>query len=161
MEHEIGRDEPVSTAVRRAVSAVTGREPGSLQPLTDVIDPDALDALFAPGPDDTPRAGGRLSFNYSSCHVTVDNGEFLTIEPFETTGRLSVQPDDVDRAERSHPDREVQQTATSRTPGSRVCFVCQQPIQSENLQRERGELVHSKCHPELRCGISIERRSER
>lgn len=161
METEIGVDESVSTAVLRAVSAVIGRKPGSLQPLTDVIDPDALDALFDPQPNDTLRTGGRISFNYSSCRITIDNGEFLTIEPFETTGLLPAQSDGIDQAERNHLDRDTQQTATKRTSESRICFVCQQPIQGEYLQRERGELVHNECLPELRCGISLERRSER
>lgn len=157
MESEIGENELVSTAVIRAVSAVKGRKPGSLQPLTDVIDSAALDALFDSRSNDALQTVGRLSFSYSSCRITIDNGEFLTIEPFETTGRLSAQSDGTDRAERSRSNRDTQQTATKRTPGSRVCFVCQQPIQRENLQRERGELVHLECGAELRCGISLER----
>lgn len=89
MESEIGANEAVSTAVCRAVSAVNGQQPGSLRPLNEVVDPDALDALFSPRPNDTPRAGGRLSFNYSDCRITVDNGEFLTVEPFEATDEPS------------------------------------------------------------------------
>lgn len=158
MESEIGENESVSTAVLRAVSAVNGRKPGSLQPLNDVVDPDALDALFEPRSNDVPRTGGRLSFNYSGCHITIDNGEFLTIEPFETTGRLS---DGTNRAKRSRANRDTRQTATEWTPGSRVCFVCQQPIEREDPQRERGELVHHRCRAELRCGISLEKWSDR
>lgn len=105
MESEIGENESVSTAVVRAVSAVTGRKIGTLPPLTDVIDPDALDALFESQFDDTPRTGGRLSIIYSSCHVEIDNGEFLTIEPLETWGRLQPQSDGTDRAKRSRSNR--------------------------------------------------------
>lgn len=161
MESEIGEHESVSTAVRRAVSAVKGRKPGALQPLTGVVDPDALDALFEPRSRDVPRTGGRLSFSYSSCRITIHHGEFLAIEPFETTRRLSAQSDGTDRAERSGSNRETQRTATQRTPESRICFVCQQPIEREDLQRERGELVHLRCHAELLCGISLLKRSER
>lgn len=161
MEAEIGPNESVSTAVIRAVSAVSGREPGSLQPLTEVVDTDALDALFDPPSDDVQQTNGRLAFNYSSCSITIDNGEFLTIEPFEMTRRLSAQSDVTDRAERNRSTRDVRQAATESTPGSRVCFVCQQPIDRENLQREQGELVHSECRAELRCGISLEAWSER
>jgi hypothetical protein len=157
METEIGRDEAVSTAVIRAVSAVNGREPDALQPLTAIIDPEALDALFAPRPNGTVRGGGRLSFSYDRCRITIDNGEYLTIEPFETTGRVPPTPDGTARTKRSHSDRDNPQTATKRTTGSRVCFVCQQPIEEGNLQRERGELVHSKCQSDLRCGISLEK----
>ncbi|GAB6861851.1 HalOD1 output domain-containing protein [Haloplanus litoreus] len=83
MEYEIGPNEPVSTAVVRAVSAVQGREPCSLQPLADAVDPGALDALFAPQCGGTPRVGGRLSFVFNGCHVTVDNGEYLTLQLLE------------------------------------------------------------------------------
>lgn len=83
MEYEVGRDEPVSTAVVRAVSAVQGEELGSMSPLADVIDPDAVDALFAPRAKDSPRTGGRLSFVYRRCRVTVESGEYLTVAPLE------------------------------------------------------------------------------
>lgn len=80
MEYDIDADETVSMAVIRAVSAVEGREPLSLPPLSNVIDTDSLDALFAPRGDGTPRAGGRISFIYSNCGLTIDNGEYLTLE---------------------------------------------------------------------------------
>lgn len=84
MEYEIDGDESVSTAVVRAVSAVEGRKPRSLRPLADVLDPDALDALFASRHDDAPRSGGHLSFVYSKCVVTIDNGEYLTLQPIDS-----------------------------------------------------------------------------
>ena len=84
MEYEIAPDESVSTAVRRAVSAVEGRESGSLRPLSDVLDPDALDTLFEPRSNGRPRTGGQLSFIYSDCVVTIDNGEYLSLDLLET-----------------------------------------------------------------------------
>ncbi|MFC7029117.1 HalOD1 output domain-containing protein [Halomicroarcula sp. GCM10025324] len=33
----------------------------------DVVDPTALDSLFDPRYDGTPRTGGRLSFVYNNC----------------------------------------------------------------------------------------------
>lgn len=83
MEYEITSDESISTAVVRAVSAVEGRDPSGLHLLTDVLDPDALDMLFDPKFDGTSRSGGRLSFVYSQCRVTVDNGEYLTVQLLE------------------------------------------------------------------------------
>ena len=83
MEYEIGADESVSTAVVSAVSAVEGRAPRSLRPLAEILDPDALNALFDSCGDGTPRAGGRLTFVYSKCCVTVDNGEYLTLHPID------------------------------------------------------------------------------
>jgi hypothetical protein len=160
MEYEIEEDEPVSTAVVRTVSAVKGWEPCSLEPLSDVVDPDALDAIFALRPDDTPRAGGRVSFTYCRCRVTVDGSEFLTVESFETTREPPVQSESGHRVAGSHSVGDTQ-PATDGLQQSCICFVCQQPIQSEELQRERGELVHSGCSTERRCGISLERRSRR
>jgi len=83
MEYDIGTDEAVSMAVVRAVSAVEGRDPQSLPPLTNVLDTDALDTLFVPQGDGTARTGGRLSFVYSNCRLTIDNGEYLTYQLLE------------------------------------------------------------------------------
>lgn len=83
MEYEIGMNESVSAAVVRAVSAVVGRKPSSIPPLSHVLDPDALDVLFDSRPGGDPRIGGRFSFVYSNCYITVDNGEYLTIQPLE------------------------------------------------------------------------------
>jgi hypothetical protein len=83
MEYEIDGHEQVSTAVVRAVSAVEGREPSSIPPLTDVLDPDALDVIFASQYNGEPRVGGRISFVYSRCRVSVENDEFLTVRLLE------------------------------------------------------------------------------
>lgn len=83
MDTDIGPGESVSLAVIRAVSAVEGHEPCSLPPLSEVLDPDALDALYDSPSNDTPRTGGCLSFVYCMCRVTVDNGEYLTIQPLD------------------------------------------------------------------------------
>lgn len=81
MEYDIEPDESVSMAVVRAVSALTGGEPCSMRPLTDVVDPDALNTLFAVRNTGRPRLGGRVSFVYEDCHVTVEDGEYLSVEP--------------------------------------------------------------------------------
>lgn len=83
MEYEIGANESVSAAVVRAVSAVDGRDPRSLRPLARILDPEALDDLFTSQDEGEPRVGGRVSFVYSNCRVTVDSGEYITIRPLE------------------------------------------------------------------------------
>lgn len=83
VEYEIQGDESVSTAVVRVVSAVLGHDPRSLRPLGDVVDPGALDTLFDPQYDGTPRTGGRLSFVYNGCRITIDNGEYLTLRSLD------------------------------------------------------------------------------
>lgn len=90
MEYEIGDDETVSTAVVHAVSAVDGRDPCSIPLLSEVVDPDALDLLFAPTFTGKPRAGGRISFVYNDCRVTIHNDEYLTIEPLKSHPRGGV-----------------------------------------------------------------------
>lgn len=46
-EYDIGHDEAPSTAVVTAVSAITGSEIAAIDPLYEIIDPDALDELIA------------------------------------------------------------------------------------------------------------------
>lgn len=94
MEYEIEPGESVSMAVVHAVSAVEGRDPRSLDLLADVLDPDALDALFSPQADGTPRLGGRVTFVYSDCRVTVDNSEYLTLQLLDSIPHKSVNPDE-------------------------------------------------------------------
>lgn len=83
MEYEIRPSESTSSAVVRAVSAVEGRDSRSLPPLGEVLDPDALNAVFDSRADGTPRPGGRLTFVYSKCRITVDNGEYITLQPID------------------------------------------------------------------------------
>ena len=80
MEHEIESDEAVSDAVVLAVSAIQGRDPISLPPLGEVVDPDSLDRIFDSQLDGMSRTGGRVSFTYADCYVTIDNGEYLSID---------------------------------------------------------------------------------
>lgn len=93
MEYDIGASEEVSTAVIRAVSAIEGAKPESLRPLTEVIDPGAVNMLFDTQGDGMPRVGARLSFVYSECEVTIDNGEYLTVRPINPEASDSRSPD--------------------------------------------------------------------
>lgn len=71
-----------SVAVVDAVAEAEGVRPEDLgQPLNDVVDPDALDALFTPRRDGAPRAGGTVSFTLAGVSVTVTDGVEVTVEP--------------------------------------------------------------------------------
>ncbi|WP_324760577.1 HalOD1 output domain-containing protein [Haloarcula sp. GH36] len=72
-------------AVVDVVSAVVGRDPISLRPLAEIIDPDALDALFAPRENGEQRPGGEVSFIYSECRVTIQNSEYITAHKLDAT----------------------------------------------------------------------------
>lgn len=85
MEYGLGADESLSAAVVRAVSGLEGREPLDLPPLVNLLDPDALDMLFATDGTGEPKSGGRISFIYSESCITIENGEYFTIQPVYTS----------------------------------------------------------------------------
>lgn len=71
-----------SAAVVEAVAETKGVRPEAIgQPLNDVVDPDALDALFATRRDGTPRSGGTVSFTLADVVVTVTDGPRVTVDP--------------------------------------------------------------------------------
>ena len=89
MDYEIDGTESLTEAVVRAVSAVNGCQPETLRPLGEVLDPDALNMIFDGRGNGNPRLGGRISFIYSDCRITIDNGEYLTIDPITDVFRAS------------------------------------------------------------------------
>ena len=70
----VGEEENVSTAIVEAVSASTDTPVSELPALRDVIDPDAVDVLFA-----GREASGRVEFEYSGLVVTVHAGETIEV----------------------------------------------------------------------------------
>lgn len=67
-----------------AVSQAEGVTPSELIPLHDVVDPDALDALFD-DPAGPALRDGHVSFIYEGYVVEVDNGE-VTLTAAEQQG---------------------------------------------------------------------------
>lgn len=68
---------PVSFDVIAAIADAEGVDPTEIEPpeyeaLYDVVNPEALDALFAPREDGTPRTTGRIEFPYCGYYVVVD-----------------------------------------------------------------------------------------
>ena len=70
MEYEIDPDESASMAVVRAVSNDTDTPPAELEPLYDVVDPEALDALVC-GLEPGARREREIRFRYDDVNVTV------------------------------------------------------------------------------------------
>ena len=66
-----GQDEPLERRIITHVAAQKNVNPTTLAPLYTVINPDALETLFAPQIDGTPRPGGQIQFDYSGYHITV------------------------------------------------------------------------------------------
>jgi hypothetical protein len=79
-----GSEESLEITVIRKVAAEKDVDPTTLDPLYDVVNPDALEALFGPKLDGTPRAGGRVVFDYSGYHVTVASDGSVRAERLET-----------------------------------------------------------------------------
>jgi len=79
-------DTSVTYGVVEEVANRKGVAPEELRPLSDVVDPEALDALFTSVPGADHREG-RVSFAYEGLTVTVDqNGSVsVTASPQDET----------------------------------------------------------------------------
>ena len=85
VRHEPASDAPISNAVVEAVAAVTEARPEDLRPLYEVVEPDALDRIFAPtGPAgaETTRTG-YVVFSYEGCSVRVYSDRQVVVTPPE------------------------------------------------------------------------------
>jgi len=79
MEYTRNPETSMTVAVVEAVSSVRNCEPTALPPLYDVVDTDALDAMF--DPDSTGERDCRVSFVFDDHRVTIDDSERITVEP--------------------------------------------------------------------------------
>lgn len=68
-----------SMAVVVAVAKAKGVDPLELEPLGNVIDPEALDRIFAETDDSLPS--GWLTFRMAGCEVTVTSDGELSVTP--------------------------------------------------------------------------------
>ena len=97
--------ESFSYTVVESVARHKGTEEIELDPpLYEVLDPDALDALFT-GRGET-RCPGRISFEYSGCTVTVSSTGHVLVEDAEdgSTGEIAVPEGTYPPAERERSD---------------------------------------------------------
>ncbi|WP_049925386.1 HalOD1 output domain-containing protein [Halopiger goleimassiliensis] len=75
----------LSFEVIAAVAEREGVDPTDIEPPTydalyDVINPEALDALFSPREDGTPRADGQVEFPFCGYHVVVTSDGDVELE---------------------------------------------------------------------------------
>lgn len=80
----------LSYEVIAAVAEREGVDPIDIEPpeydaLYDVINPEALDSLFAPRENGLSRAGGRVEFAYCGYRVTVTSGGDVDVSELERT----------------------------------------------------------------------------
>ena len=79
-QHQTDRQVSPSKRVVDEVAEQKDVDPITLPPLHRAIDPDALDALFAPTPQ-TDRMEGAVSFEYSGYEVTVHSHGYVETTP--------------------------------------------------------------------------------
>lgn len=86
-----GRDHSISTEIVLAVSEITNTPPIEIEPMFEVIDPDALDDLYAPV-DNAPlqRGGCSTFFRLHGCGVTVYPTGEVEIRPPDDADDLDV-----------------------------------------------------------------------
>ena len=76
------RGPSVVVRIHDAIATRDGADPSDCQPLYEVIDPDALETLFAPTQAGTDRHG-TVTFEYCGYQVTVDSNRTVTVEPLD------------------------------------------------------------------------------
>jgi len=88
IRHRDGNEQP-SESVVSAVSEATDTDPLEMPRLGDVIDPDALDALFlaeSAWAEPDGEGSGTVSFRFNDCDVTVRaDGQTVVSPPREPT----------------------------------------------------------------------------
>lgn len=84
LNHDGAEPASLSYTILRAVAAVTGEAPQDLDPLTDTVDPDALDKLFETERVKRGGADASLTIGYNGCRVTVfSDGHLVVVPPAE------------------------------------------------------------------------------
>lgn len=83
VQHDFDGPAELSTTLAHAISDVTGIDVTDTGfTLNDHVNPEALDRLFEPKEDGTPRTNGHLSFTVWGYQVTVySNGQIAIVPP--------------------------------------------------------------------------------
>lgn len=79
----VGSDTAPSTAILRATTAITNTPVDELPPLTESVNPDALDGFFEDRASQTPPRDGRVAFRYAGFKVQFTGDETLSLKPID------------------------------------------------------------------------------
>lgn len=79
-DHREAGDRELSVTVVHAVLDATGKGTTDVN-LNDALNPDALNRLFGPKHDGTPRDDGTITFPFAGCNVVVDAGGEVRVDP--------------------------------------------------------------------------------
>lgn len=85
MEYQIDPDETVPDAIMEAARLYEQCDSVARASLFDVVDPDALDALFEPTNGSAQRSIGHVSFVFNDCRVTIEHGDYLMIRSVQAS----------------------------------------------------------------------------
>lgn len=78
-QYDVTDTRDVSIRLLEAVADYRGVDPLELRPpLSEVVDPEALEALFAPTVAGAKRCG-RIELTYADCRITITGGDDRTI----------------------------------------------------------------------------------
>lgn len=81
LRHEESNPDSLCYTVFRAVGAITGRAPQTLDPLADTIDPDALEKLFDRSDTRGNTVDACLTIQYHGCRVSIYSDGHIVVEP--------------------------------------------------------------------------------
>lgn len=89
-----GDELPLSHRVVTAVADAVDADPLELEPLYDVVDPEALDRIFDHRSSSERLGNGCVSFTMADCDVTIDGtGEIDVTPPVQrTSARVDAAP---------------------------------------------------------------------
>ena len=79
-EFDWAGDRPASIVVLETLAEAADRDVESFEPLYDVIDVDALDALFQPRESGQTRGEGRVSFQVEDYFVSLHSDGLIAVE---------------------------------------------------------------------------------
>ena len=81
---QIDQSERMASAIVSGVAACTGRGVTDLPPLYNVVDPQALEKVFASPLGSRHHSNdGRFVFTYAGCEIVIDGGDELTARLLE------------------------------------------------------------------------------
>lgn len=85
--------ESVTEEILTAIADTTGRDPDTLPPLYDVVDPEALNALVNRPPHiGRETAAVEVTFGFAECLVTVSATDGVEVSAGEVTDSTAARP---------------------------------------------------------------------
>lgn len=85
VHHDFEGARELTTTLVHAIADVSGSDVTDVEwTVADYADPDALNRLFRPKPDGTPRANGTYTFTVWGCRVSVHSHGLIEILPLTT-----------------------------------------------------------------------------